>query len=531
MNVGEQIGDIISGCIRDAVVCNVAATGSDVRAAAGHPGMECIAVRKSGDLESTRAQRAAVIGLAPGSGLHGDFCTVLLRRGQNGQGAQILGDDEIARIGGTPVQGISVDALPDFGLAPGCSDCNICRNPDRHEMGFLTSQRAPVVVGDIGVHGNVYVGCIQEHGIAAVFRHLQAVGFHGDFILHAGKTGDQVLKHLEVPSGVLAGSGEHVRIVGIDAKDILRKILFAERFNVEFNGFFSCVIVQKDREFLSGIEHHLTGFTADWVGSVHPHDAAQGVHGFTAGCVGNRQGTVAPDGLLIVMTFIHAGPCFRVDQRCSVVDFFSTSGPDGHGNRVHPQYTVNRLHIGEMRGDILTLLIVNRIFADPVRRDTGVCLTADGHNLNVEVCGQAENKGVCRPGERKAVIELAGALRNQGDGPRPGPVILCSIAFALRPGFTAGKGKETVRLFNPFHQRGIALKQAHGKGIDVFCGQLGHDRGRCGSAHRRDRDQVAGRHFQQTACTVFIRIGQPGCTFQNTQLGGCAGNTVGRSGF
>ena len=133
--------------------------------------------------------------------------------------------------------------------------------------------------------------------------------------------------------------------------------------------------------------------------------------------------------------------------------------------------------------------------------------------MDIQTGGQSAHQHVRRPGQRLAVIELAGTLRNQLNRPGPGPIPICGIEFILAALPRAGGHLRTAQ------QRRSAFNDLSNETFHILERHLG-DRGNgsiCATGLNRCHPSL--RHIQEAMRTRFILVVDLRRSLQNPQGG------------
>ena len=179
---------------------------------------------------------------------------------------------------------------------------------------------------------------------------------------------------------------------------------------------------------------------------------------------------VTPDGIVLSETRGCPEKRFLIGQRQAVVNLFGAPRPDRGRRGVYPKKSVHPGNIGEMSGHVFAPHIIDRVPGDGVRACSGIRKAAARACTDRKAFRQSVNQHISRPRKRRAVIKLAGALRDQGYLLVPGPAAVCRIisgriSALILPGLHP--------FFDPVRQHLVLLKLTGHEFRKFLCAHFG----------------------------------------------------------
>ena len=248
-----------------------------------------------------------------------------------------------------------------------------------------------------------------------------------------------------------------VRIAGKQPEYFFREFCFGNIFKLELNGLYIVFIMQIDQQLLPGMQFDLACLAGERIRPVHPNDAADAVKNLTVNIdmgmnihftESIRQ--VTPSRHTGFVTVHGSEHGVRVGQRLTVVILFGAACPYSERRRIHHQLSSYRFYMGKMAGNVFTSIIIDGPLGDRVGAFTRIPLGAFGRYSDRKSIRQAVDQYITRTRQRRAVIQLAGALRHQRDSAGPGPVsvgrkgVFRIIDDTVRSIRAAGNGSDLV---------------------------------------------------------------------------------------
>ena len=260
--------------------------------------------------------------------------------------------------------------------------------------------------------------------------------FVGDGIRRGFKGANALPDRSQIPAGRGGCRLKQVTALREQAQHGLRNPGFRDGFHDKAQSVF----IKAHGESMTRGKRGLTGLSGQRVRAVHDDAAADSVQGILSGF---RKKTCD--------VFLGGGGKQResgggLSQIVSVIDLLIAAGPDSHGGGVHHKCAGDGFNAGKMIGHHFAAFVEDGIFRDRVFRVSGIGDASAGGSAEGEAVGQAGDEYGIRAGERRAVIDLAGALGDEGDGSvhSPVPAGRVRIRAAFRICLQTGELRDSV---------------------------------------------------------------------------------------